>query len=163
MMKQEKQFRIISILAIFSVLFVVFVVYSGYFRLYREIWTMPCQAGIGFYCNDSSLNSEGKLSFEFGQSFDQTFYNVSIACSQEREVPQLEEFANIQNLGHLNNSTVNSGEVISIKNLQCYELNNIKVTGAKGIEYNGFLWINYTSVDQGKKLGRFANVTIKIS
>ncbi len=130
-----------------------------------------CVATSGYYCANPTLNTNGQLSFNFGQNEGYTIYNIELACfatSNAAGLPSNTQAwtvinGNSANIGvgapiaGLPTTTINSliangitlvnGQQQMVSGVQCYVSTGLPLpTGTKvGTAFSGYVWVNYTT------------------
>ncbi len=125
-----------------------------------------CVASPGYLCSGPALNSNGELSFQFGQNTGSSIYDIEMACaatSGSTGLPaNMAAFSPISTAGVAQANTVGlsynaivSGQTLSISTLPCYTSTGVALgsalspalsgTATIGQSFSGYLWLNYTT------------------
>jgi hypothetical protein len=132
--------------------FVIFVVSLGSTGG-TMISNTTCLADSGFVCWNPVMNTNGQLSFKFGQVTGVNMPNASIGCATEADANGLplsntifESVYNRTNLTTYGNLT--EGQIVKISNIQCYgpdgkPFNNNDSGDSMGTRFSGYLWVRY--------------------
>lgn len=102
-----------------------------------------CIASPGYLCANAALNTNGQFSSQFGQNTGSAEYNVELACARGGDSNT--EPNNVSSWTGISNSTLQSGQIVSITGLQCYDPNGLPFSASIGSSFEGFLWLNYTN------------------
>jgi hypothetical protein len=101
-----------------------------------------CIGQPGVACTMPTINQNGSLSIKLTYSTGYTAYNPELSCMASSNSVSPQDLA-YQNF--ISNSSLSSGETISVTNLQCYPTTGpiYGMLSPIGSEYVGVLWMKY--------------------
>ena len=115
-----------------------------------------CISYVSLVCSNLTMNSNGQLSFTWGQVSGSSEYNIMFACASNTTSAGMPSTGNIDPWYYISSTgaasrsapqfplKLKSGEKVNITQLQCYNSAGQDVGGA-GKAFVGKIWYNYTA------------------
>jgi len=106
--------------------------------------TVPFSACIGetgYTCTHFVIATSGNASFTFVQSTGSTLYNVGVACISSSSSFPPSEVSYLP----LQQGPIPNGQSVNVAGLPCYGQNGRLGPQSPGIQFTGYIWINYTA------------------
>jgi hypothetical protein len=151
-----------------------------------------CIASSGYVCKSPIFDTNGNMSFTFGQLTGKPMYNVGVACAGSATPTGLPNpsptsgsaamvylLANsfpssipsssgtyAGNVIFANTLTIANGGTISVTSLNCYGASGSDISNvARGTSFSGGIWINYTANNAAPTVSGGTNpfLTVKIA
>jgi len=138
--RYSKALWIASILVLI-VLFIATIIYNYMVNNQTSgvnLWP-SCVGQPSFNCNGPMITTYGTLNITFSQTSGATFYNTEIAC-----LSTTNSSSNNATYTPLTNTTLKSGQQVSVTGLICYLQSGKMGIAAIGTKFTGRLDLNYT-------------------
>ncbi len=150
---------IVAVAAVVAVFIVILYLVSSTFNSFGAPNIGPtCISSFKYICQAASLNNSGMLSAGIGQNTGMTEYNFAVACTASvnstnggpYSIASPWVYAGTDGVlsthYNANNTLVmQSGMRQQFSGIQCYGQNGLAFSGPLGAEFNGFIWIEFTS------------------